>query len=183
MSGIEIAGLVLGAFPLAISAMEHFQQSKKVVGTIYRFRSVHCKTLGKVKDCQLKFRLNMKALLLPLLDDDTVTRIEYEQLLANPGGAGWREEHVEESLAERLGECYERYIELLKEMEEVMVTLCKATKVDDEDFQALLKSRNVSITPFEPENASDSLGSIETYRIHRHVMTHQNIARVRGLLD
>jgi hypothetical protein len=29
-------------------------------------------------------------------------------------------------------------------MEETMVLLCKATKVDDEQFQALLKSQNVS---------------------------------------
>lgn len=168
MSGIEIAGLVLGAFPLAISAMEHFEQSKNVARTFYRIRRVHRKTLGKVKDCQLKFRLNMKALLLPLLVDDTVTKIEYEQLLANPGGAGWREEHVEEALAERLGECYERYIELLKEMGEVMVTLCKATKVDDEDFQALLKSRDVSNAPSRTlilllVNYREYIGGIHAY--------------------
>jgi len=82
-------------------------------------------------------------LLLPLLADDLVSKIEYEQLLASPGGPGWQEDHVEDSLAERLGDCHERYIEILKEMEETMVLLCKATKVDDEQFQALLKSQNV----------------------------------------
>ena len=144
MSGLEILGVILGAFPLAISAMEHYEECKKVAGTFYKIRRAHRKDFGRVKDCQLKFRLNMKELLLPLLADDLVSKIEYEQLLASPGGPGWQEDHVEDSLVERLGDCHERYIEILKEMEETMVLLCKATKVDDEQFQALLKSQNVS---------------------------------------
>lgn len=144
MSGFEILGVILGAFPLAISAMEHYEECKKVAGTFYKIRRAHRKDFGRVKDCQLKFRLNMKELLLPLLADDLVSKIEYEQLLASPGGPGWQEDHVEESLAERLGDCHERYIEILKEMEETMFMLCKATKVDDEQFQALLKSQSVS---------------------------------------
>ena len=141
---MEAAGLVLGGFSLVISAMEHYEDCKKVAGTFYRIRRAHRKDFGRVKDCQLKFRLNMKELLLPLLADDLVSKIEYEQLLASPGGPGWQEDHVEESLAERLGDCHERYIEILKEMEETMVMLCKATKVDDEQFQALLKNQSVS---------------------------------------
>ena len=144
MSGLEILGVILGAFPLAISAMEHYEDCKKVAGAFYKIRRAHRKDFGRVKDCQLKFRLNMKELLLPLLADDVVSRIEYEQLLASPGGPGWQEDHVEDSLAERLGDCHERYIEILKEMEEAMVLLCKATKVDDEQFQALLKNQSVS---------------------------------------
>lgn len=112
-----------------------------------QIRRAHRKDLGKLKDCQLKFRLNMKELLLPLLTDDVVTKLEYEQLLAHPGGPGWQEEHVEEALAERLGDCHERYIEILKEMEETMVLLCKATRVDDEQFQAILHTQNVSGPP------------------------------------
>ena len=144
MSGLEVVGIILGAFPLAISGMEHYEETKKVANTFFKIRRAHRKDLGKVKDCQLKFRLNMKELLLPLLTDDVVTTMEYEQLLAKPGGPGWQEEHVEESLAERLGECYERYIEILKEMEETMVLLCKATKVDDEQFKTILQTQNVS---------------------------------------
>lgn len=144
MSGIEIVGLILGAVPLVISAMEHFEDAKRAVGTFHKIRRAHKRDLGKLKDCQLKFKLNMKELLLPLLADDLVTRIEYEQLLVSPGGSGWREEHVDEALAQRLGECHERYIEILQEMEETLVLLCKATKVDDAQFQALLPKQDVS---------------------------------------
>jgi len=144
MSGIEVVGVILGAVPLVISAMEHYEETKKAIGTFHKIRRAHRKDLGKLKDCQLKFKLNIKELLLPLLADDLVTRVEYEQLLVTPGGSGWREEHVDEALAQRLGECHERYVEILQDMEDTLGLLCKATKVDDAQFQALLTSQNVS---------------------------------------
>lgn len=105
MSGIEIAGLGLGAFPLLISAMEHSENTKKVTGTWWRIRRAHGRDLGRVKDCQLEFTLNLKELLLPLLVDGMVNLGEYEALLAQPGGEGWREEHVEDNLRDRLSDC------------------------------------------------------------------------------
>lgn len=138
MSGIEVVGLLLGVFPLCISAMEHYEQEKRVLGTFWRIRKSHRKDLGKLKDCQLKFRLNMKELLLPLLLNDVVGRVEYEQLLADPGGPGWKDESVDEALASRLSESHERYLEILEEFSETMFILTKAVKVDDPHFQSLI---------------------------------------------
>lgn len=148
MSGVEIVGLVLGAFPLVISAMEHYEKDSKKAKDWWRIRRSYKKDLGKVKDCQLRFRLNLKELLLPLLAEDIVNRVEYEQLLANPGGSGWKDDHVESALSERLSDCRERYMEILEEMVETMAGLCKAAKVDDPQFQELLKEpQKVSRSP------------------------------------
>lgn len=106
--------------------MEHFEDSKKVAGTFFKIGRAHRKDLGRIKDCQLKYKLNIKELLLPLLSEDVVMRLEYEQLLVHPGGPGWQEEHVDATLAERLDECHERDMEILKELEETMLALCKA---------------------------------------------------------
>lgn len=164
MSGIEVVGIILGAVPLAISAMEHYEDTRRAVGTFHKIRRAHRKDLGKLKDCQLKFKLNMKELLLPLLEDDMVTRVEYEQLLVNPGGSGWREDHVDEALLHRLGECHERYIEILRDMEETLALLCKATKVDDAQFQQLLVSQNVSLLPISiPLSCTCFVGSLSLF--------------------
>ena len=56
MSGVEIVGLLLGAFPLCISAMEHYEEMRKVAGTFFKIRRAHKKDLGKIKDCQLMFK-------------------------------------------------------------------------------------------------------------------------------
>lgn len=152
MSGIEILGIVLAAFPLCISAMEHYEETKKVAGTFFRIRRVHKKDLGKVKNCQLIFRLGLKELLKPLLIDAVVDHIEYEQLFASPGGPGWAEQDVETALKKRLGDCHERYIEILQEVQETMAALCDACRVNDDQFQRHLidKQKNSN----SPKNAN-----------------------------
>src|ERR1700761_5388034 len=124
MSGVEVAGFILGAFPLCVSAMEHYEETRKVAGTFLKIRRAHKKDQGKVKDCELMFKLNMKELLLPLLRDDIVNEIEYEQLLANPGGPEWDVDDVKEALEERLSDCSSRYVEILQEMRETMGAVC-----------------------------------------------------------
>ncbi|WPB02465.1 uncharacterized protein RHO25_007101 [Cercospora beticola] len=142
MSGIEIAGLVLGAFPLLISAMENYEETRKVTSTWWRVKRAHKRDIGKIKDCQLKFRLNLKELLLPLVHDGTVNRGQYERLLANPGGHGWKEDRVEDALRIRLSECHDRYVEMLLDILELMARLSKECRVDDAKFQAGLMAKN-----------------------------------------
>ncbi|KAK6424120.1 hypothetical protein LTR95_016434 [Oleoguttula sp. CCFEE 5521] len=144
MSGIEAVGIVLGAFPLLVSCFEHYEDVRTVAGTFYKIRRAHKKDLGRIKDCQLRFKLNLKELLLPLLVDDIVSRLEYEQLLADPGGSCWKDSDVTEALQGRMKECHERYFEILGDMEETMAALCRATKVDDLKFQAMVQDRSTS---------------------------------------
>lgn len=60
ISGIEIVGVLLVVFPLCISAIEHYEDTRKVAGTLFKIRRAHKKDLGKVKDCKLMFVLNLK---------------------------------------------------------------------------------------------------------------------------
>jgi hypothetical protein len=84
MSGVECVGLLLGVFPLCVSAMEHYEETKRVAGTFLKIRRTHRRDLGKIKDCQLLFKLNLKELLLPLVHDEVVDKMEYELLLLHP---------------------------------------------------------------------------------------------------
>ena len=86
MSGIEVVGLVLGAFPLLISAMEHYEDTKRRSSTWWRIRKAHRKDLGNLKDCDLLFRSHLEELLLPLLLDGVASQTVYEELLLSPGG-------------------------------------------------------------------------------------------------
>jgi hypothetical protein len=141
MSGVEVVGLLLGAFPLCVSAMEHYEATRRVAGTFMKIRRAHRRDLGKIKDCQLLFKLNLKVLLLPLLQDVVIDKVEYELLLLHPGGPAWKNKHVELALKERLCECHDRYFEILQEMKDTMTELCESTKVDDIQFQQRLKTK------------------------------------------
>ncbi|KAK1093016.1 hypothetical protein LTR48_003192 [Friedmanniomyces endolithicus] len=128
MSGVEVVlGLVLGGIPLCISAMEHYADFKKVTGTFIDIRRQHGKDLRRVKLCELQFRLHLKQLLLPLLNDGIVDKPEYAELLLAPGGDGWKEKHVGEALEKRLDEGHQYYVETLKGMVATVAQLCKET--------------------------------------------------------
>ncbi|KAK5112293.1 hypothetical protein LTR85_011565 [Meristemomyces frigidus] len=159
MSGVEtVLGLVCGAFPLIISAMEHYEDVKKPTMIWWKIRRAHRRDYGKVKDCQLSFVHQLELLLCPLLDDDVVDHTQYEQLLANPGGEGWQQSQVDEALAARLSTRHSRYSEILREMAGAMDKLCKATRVDDPQFQQLLEDRtNQAIAPGVTRRAQTSL--------------------------
>jgi hypothetical protein len=81
MSGIEVAGLILGSFPLLISALEHYRQSAEALGVFWKIRREHKVWVHDLRICELAFERNLEALLLPLIiDDDAV-----QDLIGDPG--------------------------------------------------------------------------------------------------
>ena len=137
MSGIEAAGLVLGAFPLVISALEQFEKTKKITSTWWRWRRAYEQHLRQISLCQLNFTLNMKELLLPLLQCGAISDNEYKQLLASPGGSSWRDKHIEIALKERLTDSFDDYVGILVDMSATVTQMCNVCRVDDRQFQAL----------------------------------------------
>jgi hypothetical protein len=119
MSGFEVAGVVLGAFPIAISALEKYREVANRAGLFWKIRVEHKKCSDELKFHQLRLKTNLKSLLLPLgVDDGKLTK-----LLSNPGGDGWREREVAEQLEQRLQDAYELYLDYIKGMERVLEEL------------------------------------------------------------
>lgn len=82
MSGVELAGLVLGAFPLLISALEHYRNLADAAGIFWKIKREHRKWMHDLKICHLAFERNLQFLLLPLVADDEAI----DKLLTDPGG-------------------------------------------------------------------------------------------------
>ena len=94
MSGFEVVGLLLGVFPLVVSAIEHYRDVHKAAGYVLRFESEYRKALDDVKDEQLFFRLNLEELLLPLVKSETFEEVEVQDLLVNLSHPGWKTSDV-----------------------------------------------------------------------------------------
>ena len=113
MSGIEVASLVLGAFPIFVSALEHYRDTKAVFVNWWRFKRQYDNFKHEVEFQQHRFEQNLKIYLLPLVvDDDNLL----ESLLANPDGPEWKDKQLEERLKERIPESYDLYIQTIKAM-------------------------------------------------------------------
>lgn len=146
MSGIEIAGIVLGSFPLLISIFEHYRDVAKAAGLLTSFQEGYLKNLNDVKDEELLFRLNVEVLLLPLSDDETIGQDDLERLLADIGGPGWEEDDLQDALRRRLGSIFDRYMEIMQNMQATLWKLLDAMGVNKRRFQARLNKPAVSYT-------------------------------------
>lgn len=131
MSGFEVAGLVLGAFPLAITALEKYREVATRLGLFRHIRLQYKKCRDDLEFHRLVFKRNLRHLLLPLVvDDDRI-----EALLADPGGDSWKEPLVADLLEKRLQDSFELYIEYIEGMDCVMKEIHKELAFDSQSVQ------------------------------------------------
>lgn len=146
MSGIEIAGLVLGGFPLLISALERYQEGAEILDIWWNFKRAYKKCMRDLKYYKLDFEQILEQCLLPLIVDDE----ELKTLISNPGGDGWGNPDLEERLKGRLPKSYDLYLEYIKEINEVIEKLKEELGVDKDhsslEYQMLRLKFSVSKT-------------------------------------
>lgn len=136
MSGFEVAGIVLGAIPIAIEALDRYREVGKRLGFWYKIRFEYQKCSDHLTFFRVAYRRHLKFLLLPLVvDDDKV-----EELLANPGGEGWKDPAVADLLEIRLAESYELYLRHMTAIAEVMEKLNHELAVDQDSVQYTVKT-------------------------------------------
>ena len=121
MSGLEIAGVLLGAFPLIISGLEHWRDVAKVGGFFWRVRKEYSSCHSDVQFYEIVYKRNLKELLLPIVNDaDEVAR-----LIADPGGKDWANKALQDRLEGRLQESYAVYMDIIGDMNEAADEISK----------------------------------------------------------
>ncbi|OTA55114.1 hypothetical protein K449DRAFT_179585 [Hypoxylon sp. EC38] len=144
MSGFEIAGVVLGAFPLAIEALEKYREVFKRVGLFYKIRVEYIKCEHNLKFHRASFTGHLRRLLLPLIEDDG----KIKDLLSNPGGTFWKDQETIDLLQRRLGEeSYGLFIDCIGGVKEVMGKLNSELVLDSATLQESLRKPKKPITP------------------------------------
>jgi hypothetical protein len=138
MAGLEVAGLILGGFALVVSAMEHASTMEKLGRKLTRAHQEHKRDLGRLRDCELNYCLNMRRLLAPFELNNTLDSATVELILTDLDSSGWCTQDVDDVLCQRLGECKERYFANLQEMNQTIVKLGKLSMATDEHFQSYL---------------------------------------------
>ena len=87
MSGIEVAGLCLGAFPILVNLIQGYKEGCQPLGNWFRFRKTFFTLIQSIRYQETRWQNNVKILLLPLVEGDE----ELQQLLTEPGGAAWKD--------------------------------------------------------------------------------------------
>ncbi len=159
MSGIEIVGLLLGAFPLLISALEHYRQSAEVLDDWWEIKTEYKKCKDEIKLQEINFEGNLERLLLPLIVDDD----EIAALIAEPGGVKWKDPALEERLKGRLPKSYDLFLDTIYDIKGTVDGLKDELGVSREGFQKGLTTE-VDQVGFSDiyENFTLLMGHLET---------------------
>lgn len=134
MSGIEVAGLVFGAFPLIISAMEHGRSFVKVSQLHHRMRKEYYNCRSDVQFYQIWYQRNLQSLLHSIVCEQN----EVDKLLADPVADAWKDDGLQTLLEESLRDSYSIYMNIMQRMNETMEKLKKKLCVDEKNLQSQL---------------------------------------------
>ncbi|KAI0146973.1 hypothetical protein GGR57DRAFT_280567 [Xylariaceae sp. FL1272] len=133
----EIAGLVFGAFTIALEALDRYRDVAKVVEEFWCIRSVYRISHQRLSMQRLYLSQNLRLLLLPLFGDDATVK----RLISNPTGEDWKDPFIEEVLQKRLQDSFSAYIHVLHQMSDTMQRLNKVLVLDEIDLQAKLHDK------------------------------------------
>ncbi|KAL8382712.1 hypothetical protein RB595_006482 [Gaeumannomyces hyphopodioides] len=140
MSGFEIAGAALGAFPIAVSALDGYRRVARKAKLYVTIRAEHIKCEKELKFHELALKRHLRQLLLPVVSDNDRVSL----LLAHPAGEGWKDAHISRRLEKRLGDSYELYLSYVVGMGETLEKLKTALAFDHDAVQEKLDTSAVS---------------------------------------
>ncbi|KAM3076486.1 hypothetical protein ACMFMG_007298 [Clarireedia jacksonii] len=130
MSGIEVAGLVLGGFPLLVSAAEHYKEGWEPLVKWKRFRT---EFLHFIDAIDIEKHLFDQMLERFLISAD-ITQAELQLFLTNPNYDGWQREDLAATLKTRLGHSYGAFMSSIRTMNELMAELQSLLSLKDGKF-------------------------------------------------
>lgn len=102
MSGIEIAGLVLGAYPLLLSTAKDLREVFKDVKTWWRFEREFENFLSDVETEHIKYSLSLQI----LLEDLDISEEEKENLQVSYISSVWHDVQTQAELRRRIQDRY-----------------------------------------------------------------------------
>lgn len=102
MSGIEVAGLVLGAYPVLIETAKDLREVFKDVKTWWRFEREFENFVSAVETEHIKYSLNLQI----LLEDLDISEEEKENLRVDSSATGWHDAQIRLELRHRIQDTY-----------------------------------------------------------------------------
>lgn len=120
MSGIEVAGLVLGSIPLVISTLEHYKDG---LSTIQRWRQYEREVRILVRNLKTE-HVRIQNICEKLLGD-LVPPSKIESLIENPNGPLWKERDIQKKVRLRLWRSADIFESTLRDLQASMEKLKK----------------------------------------------------------
>ncbi|ORY05494.1 hypothetical protein BCR34DRAFT_434319, partial [Clohesyomyces aquaticus] len=139
-----IVGLVLGAFPISLHALDSYRQGADVLKDWWRIQRAHKRCKQDLSYHRILFEENVERFLLLLVVDED----ELKTLIDDPAGEAWEAQDLEQKLKARLPKSYGIFLEIIRAKKELVVQniVCdsEARMVSLSHPQNLLQSNNIT---------------------------------------
>ncbi|KAL1303415.1 hypothetical protein AAFC00_006806 [Neodothiora populina] len=149
MSGIEVAGLVLGVLPLFISALESYEKGLGPIRSMFSYREELSRYRRKLIVEYALYNQTIEYLLTPIVDDDKL-----DAMISQGFSDIWKEPALAGKLQKRLGSLHEAYEIVLDDLRSVIEEL--ATMLDIERKGHLSAPHLEALLAAHPPKASIS---------------------------
>jgi hypothetical protein len=124
MSGIEVAGIVLGAIPLVISGLEHYSEGARTIKSMRDYPKEFATLSRRLRVENETFRNTMELILSGFVGGRTLN-----DMLTQPGGKAWAETQVEQELRRILQGSYNVFLETVVGMNEALIAFIERLKL------------------------------------------------------
>ncbi|KUI72164.1 hypothetical protein VM1G_07495 [Cytospora mali] len=127
MSGIDVAGLVLGAFPLILSSLDYYRKGLEPLEEWWNFRTHFIAFIDDVRHQMMRYRENMIRLLDPIIADND----SLKAMVEDPMDPRWSNKTLDKELDERLSSELDRFLRIVTRMHELTLDLYKLLQIED----------------------------------------------------
>lgn len=114
MSGIEVAGLVLGSFPIILNCLDYYREGFEPLEEWWNFRTHFVAFIDDIRHQMMKYNENMIRLLDPIVaNSDSLTT-----LVRDAEDPRWFDGSLTRLLEQRLASEHGRFLRIIRRMEE-----------------------------------------------------------------
>jgi hypothetical protein len=127
MAGLEIAGVVLGAFPILLNLRDYYKRSCQPFSEWLNFESTMIDLLDEIEHQKMQYDWTMNELLRSAITNEH----ERATLLSNAQDPRWTDRALLKTFNERLGKHYDRCIRILRRMHISLDRLSKILGIEN----------------------------------------------------
>ena len=125
VTGVETAGVILGAIPLLIAALEHYPDMIRPTREFIRWRVHKRRLLQELYNLQASFHQAMDILLQPLTAPDELTA-----MIEDPRSELWISGPIAEDLRDALGPTYTPLLMTIQDIDEILTSIVEHLNIE-----------------------------------------------------
>lgn len=132
MSGIEVAGLILGSFPIILNCLDYYREGFEPLEEWWCFRTHFIAFVDDINHQMMRYNGNMTRLLDPIaVDNDSLTT-----LVRDARDPRWTDGSLTPLLKQRLASELGRFLRIIQRMEEEIRGLKRLLGIKDGDVRS-----------------------------------------------